>query len=121
VPDDSITLTGLEVFAHHGVHAAERHLGQRFVIDVTLWLDLSAAGASDDLTKTVDYGVLAKAIVRAASADPVDLIESVAERVAAIVLSNAAVQSTRVAVHKPSAPIPVPFGDVTVTITRTRA
>jgi len=117
---DSITLTGLEVFANHGVFDFERAEGQRFVIDVTLWLDTAPAAGSDDLAKTVHYGELALAINEAASADPVDLIETLAERIAGVVLANDPVQRVRVVVHKPDAPITVPFTDVSISITRSR-
>ncbi|MEO8908248.1 MAG: dihydroneopterin aldolase [Microbacteriaceae bacterium] len=115
---DTITLTGLRVHAHHGVFDFERENGQEFVIDVTVWLDLSPAASGDDLAATVHYGELAVAVVDAVSADPVDLIETVAERVAAVALGFRGVERTQVAVHKPNAPIPVPFDDVTVTIVR---
>jgi dihydroneopterin aldolase len=117
---DSITLTGLDVFAHHGVFDFERSEGQRFVIDVTLWLDTAPAAGSDDLAKTVHYGELALAINAAATSDPVDLIETLAERIARVVLENDPVQRVRVTVHKPDAPITVPFTDVSISITRTR-
>ena len=119
--NDFITLTGLRVFAHHGVFAHEKLDGQEFLIDVVAWLDLSAAGRSDDLTRTVHYGELAEAVVAEASVHPADLIETVAERVAAVVLSFAAVSKTQVTIHKPPAPITVPFEDVSVTITRDRS
>jgi dihydroneopterin aldolase len=119
--NDFITLTGLRVFAHHGVFEHEKQDGQEFVIDVVAWLDLSAAGRSDDLTRTVHYGELAEAVVAEASVNPADLIETVAERVAAVVLSFAAVTTTQVTIHKPHAPLTVPFDDVSVTITRDRS
>ncbi|TAM66850.1 MAG: dihydroneopterin aldolase [Microbacteriaceae bacterium] len=115
---DTIMLTGLRVHAHHGVFDFERENGQEFVIDVTVWLDLAAAARGDDLAATVHYGELAVAVVDAVSNDPVDLIETVAERVAAVALGFSAVRRTQVAIHKPNAPIPVPFDDVTVTIVR---
>ncbi|MEP6481889.1 MAG: dihydroneopterin aldolase [Rhodoglobus sp.] len=115
---DEITLTGLRAFAHHGVFAHERQDGQEFIIDVSAFLDLTAAGAGDDLAQTVHYGVLAEQVVAAVESDPVDLIETVAERIAAVVLAHEAVRVARVTVHKPAAPITVPFADVSVTITR---
>ncbi|MCS5718079.1 dihydroneopterin aldolase [Herbiconiux sp. CPCC 205763] len=118
---DSLTLTGLEVFAQHGVFDFERAEGQRFVIDVTLWLDTAPAADSDDLAKTVHYGELAVAITEAASIDPVDLIETLAERIAGVVLANDPVERVRVVVHKPDAPITVPFADVSISITRSRS
>ncbi|TQL41984.1 dihydroneopterin aldolase [Homoserinimonas aerilata] len=117
---DHITLTGLRARGHHGVFAEERRDGQEFVIDVTVWLDLGVSGASDELAQTVHYGELANAAVAAVETEPVDLIETVAQRVADVALSFAAVQATRVTLHKPSAPIEVPFDDVSVTITRLR-
>ncbi|WP_235940684.1 dihydroneopterin aldolase [Paramicrobacterium fandaimingii] len=116
---DAITLTGIRVHAHHGVFDVERESGQEFIVDVTVFADLSAAGASDDLSRTVHYGELAEAVAAAVSTSPVDLIETVAERVARTALDIAAVQKVRVTLHKPQAPIAVPFDDVSVTITRT--
>ena len=118
---DRITLTGLRVRAHHGVFDFERVEGQEFVIDVSVAVDLAAAAASDELDRTVHYGELAEAVVAAVERDPVDLIETVAERVAAVALGFAAVDEVEVTVHKPQAPITVPFGDVAVTIVRSRA
>lgn len=118
---DRIALHGLEVFAHHGVFDHERRDGQRFVIDVDVDVDLAAAARGDDLARTVHYGELAEAVVAAVERDPVDLIETVAERVAAVALGFEAAQRVRVTVHKPNAPIAVPFGDVAVTIERGRA
>jgi dihydroneopterin aldolase len=118
--NDRITLTGLRATAYHGVFEHERVNGQVFVIDVTVWLDLSPAASNDDLTKTVHYGELAEEVVAAVETEPVDLIETVAERIAAVALVHAPVRRVEVTVHKPSAPITVPFDDVAVTIVRTR-
>jgi dihydroneopterin aldolase len=118
---DSITLTGIRVTAHHGVYDFERENGQDFVVDVTVWADLARASASDDVTKTIHYGELAEEVAEAARHNPVDLIETVAERIAGVVLAHEAAEKVRVTVHKPSAPISVPFTDVSVQIERTRA
>ena len=120
-PLDRITLTGLRAFAHHGVFEHERAEGQDFVIDVTVHLELDDAAGSDDLDQTVHYGVLAERVVAAVERDPVDLIETVAERVAAVALAYPAVDEVEVTVHKPEAPIAVPFADVAVTVVRGRA
>ena len=120
LPLDSITLTGLRAVGHHGVFEHERADGQEFVIDVTVWLDVAAAAATDALERTIHYGVLAQDVVAAVERDPVDLIETVAERIAAVVLEHRAARRVRVTLHKPSAPIKVPFADVAVTITRAR-
>ena len=119
-PLDTITLTGLRASAFHGVFEHEKRDGQVFVIDVTVHLDFAAASASDDLEATIHYGVLAEEIVGAVESDPVDLIETVAERIARVVLAHRAAQLVSVTVHKPGAPITVPFDDVAVTIVRDR-
>lgn len=120
-PLDSITLTGLRASAFHGVFEHERENGQDFFIDVTVWLDTRAAAGADDLEQTIHYGVLAEQVVAAVESEPVDLIETVAERIAGVVLAHAAAQRVRVTLHKPSAPIAVPFEDVAITIERSRA
>lgn len=120
-PSDAIVLTGLRVRAHHGVYDFERENGQDFVVDVTVWLDLAAPAASDDVAATVHYGELAEEIADAVRRDPVDLIETVAERVAGVVLAHPPVDAVEVTVHKPDAPISVPFGDVAVRILRERS
>ncbi|MBH0023115.1 dihydroneopterin aldolase [Salinibacterium sp. SWN248] len=117
---DEITLTGLRATAFHGVFDHERRDGQVFVIDATVYLDFAAAARTDDLDRTIHYGVLAEEIVAAVESNPVDLIETVAERIAAVVLAHEAAVSTKITLHKPEAPITVPFTDVSVTITRQR-
>ena len=119
-PLDDITLTGLRATAFHGVLEHERREGQVFVIDVTVYLELAGAAHTDDLDSTIHYGQLAEEVVSAVERDPVDLIETIAERVAEVVLAHERAVLTRVTVHKPSAPIAVPFEDVSVTITRGR-
>jgi dihydroneopterin aldolase len=118
---DQIVLTGLRATAFHGVFENERRDGQVFVIDVTVHLDFAAAAAGDDLGQTIHYGELAEEVVSAVERDPVDLIETVAERIAAVVLARPAAHLVTVTVHKPSAPITVPFADVAVVITRSRS
>lgn len=119
-PLDEIRLTGLRATAHHGVFEHERRDGQDFFLDVVVRLPLAPAAAGDELAATVHYGELAEAVVAAVERDPVDLIETVAERVAGVALGFPAVRQVVVTVHKPSAPIAVPFQDVSVTITRGR-
>ena len=117
---DRIRLLGLRAWGRHGVLAAERELGQEFIIDVTLFLDTAPAAAGDDLSKTVHYGELAQALSDVVSGEPVDLLETLAQRLADVCLANDLVEAAEVSVHKPSAPIPLPFADVVVTITRSR-
>jgi len=118
---DRIELRGLRVRGHHGVYDFERAQGQDFVIDVTLHLSLREAAASDDVTDTVHYGELADQVVAIAAGEPVNLIETLAERIAAVALADARVQRAEVTVHKPSAPIDATFDDVAVSIVRERA
>jgi dihydroneopterin aldolase len=118
---DHLTLTGLRATANHGVFEHERRDGQEFVIDLTVWIDAAAAASGDELARTVHYGELAEEVVAAVERDPVDLIETVAERIAQVALAHGAARQVRVTLHKPSAPITVPFSDVSITITRTRA
>ena len=114
---DEIRLRGIRAFAHHGVFEHERENGQEFIIDIDARLNLE--GLKDELSRTIDYGKLAEAIVDSVSSAPVDLIETVAERVAQLVLLSGA-ESVRVELHKPSAPIAVPFADVSVVIERAK-
>lgn len=115
---DTLRVIGIEVFAHHGVLEHERRDGQTFLVDLALGVDTAAAAASDDLARTVDYGSLVSDVVAAVSDDPVDLIETVAERVAGVCLAREGVLWTEVTVHKPQAPIQATFADVALTIRR---
>ena len=117
---DRVVLTGLRAWGRHGVFDHEREQGQHFVVDVALALDLSAASTSDDLRRTVDYGVLAEAVVADVQGEPLNLIEALAERVAQTCLRQPGVVEVEVTVHKPEAPIGVTFTDVAVTLTRSR-
>ncbi len=117
---DRVALHGLRARGHHGVFAHERAEGQSFVVDLVLHLDTRAAAAADDLAQTVHYGVVAEEAVAVVEGEPVDLIETLAERIAAQCLRHSPVQQVEVTVHKPDAPITVPFDDVTITITRSR-
>lgn len=118
--NDIVTVRGITARGRHGVLPAERELGQPFVVDVSLGLDTAAAARTDDLTLTVDYAAVAAAVVDAVSGEPVDLIETLAERIAGRLLGFQGVDWVEVCVHKPQAPIHVPFGDVSVTIRRER-
>lgn len=118
---DEIALTGLTVFGRHGVFAHERESGQEFTIDLRLRLSLADAAASDDVKDTVHYGELAEAVAAVVGGEPLDLIETLAERIAVVALADGRVVSVVVTVHKPHAPIPLSFADVSVTIERSRA
>lgn len=117
---DTISITGLQVFGHHGVLAHERAHGQRFVVDVHLTLDLRAAAASDDLADTLDYGELTSALAAIVAGEPVDLIETVAGRLAERCLADPRVQDVEVTVRKPAAPVTALLDEVAVTLRRSR-
>lgn len=119
-PMDRILLSGLTVRGYHGVFPQERRDGQDFVVDVVLHLDTRAAAAADDLARTVHYGDLAAELATVVRGEPVDLIETLAARLADVALADLRVAAADVTVHKPSAPIPETFADVAVTIRRTR-
>ena len=115
---DRITLSGLHVRGFHGVLPEEQRDGQWFVIDASLSVDTRAAAASDDLADTVDYGVLAAKLADVVEGERYDLIEKLADRLAAVCLSHPLVFEVELTVHKPNAPIPLEFGDVSVTVVR---
>ena len=117
---DEITLTGVRAFGYHGVFPEERREGQEFVVDATLYVSTAAAAASDDVADTVHYGEVAERIVELVGREPLNLIEGVAARIADDLLARDGVKMVAVTVHKPQAPITVPFADVSVTIRRAR-
>ncbi|CAM5250859.1 hypothetical protein STENM223S_00427 [Streptomyces tendae] len=118
---DRVALRGLRARGHHGVFPKEREDGQTFLVDIVLGLDTRPAAADDDLAKTVHYGIVAEEVVAVVEGEPVNLVETLAERIAQACLKHEGVEEVEVCVHKPDAPITVPFDDVTVTIIRSRA
>lgn len=117
---DRIELRGLKVRGRHGVFDHERRDGQDFLVDVTVWMDLAPAAASDDLADTLDYGTLAQRVAAIVGGEPRDLIEAVAGRVAEDVMGDRRVHAVEVVLHKPGAPIPLEFADVAVVARRSR-
>ena len=115
---DRIELKGVECYGYHGVLEEERRHGQTFYVDLTCWLDFSQAKQLDD---TVNYAELAQLAHDIMTGEPEDLIEAVANRIANQALATyeqlASIEAT---VHKPSAPIPLPFQDVAVVARRRR-
>lgn len=118
LPPDVIEIRGIRGFGRHGVFDHERAAGQEFVVDVRLELDTRPAAASDDLADTVNYGVVAEQVHAAIENDPVDLLETLAQRIADLCLADQRVTGAAVTIHKPSAPITVPFDDVVLTVQR---
>lgn len=118
---DRIRLQGIDVYAHHGVHPAERELGQRFVIDVDLWADCEAAVVSDDLSRALDYTEVHRLVRETAAGTRRQLIEAVAGRICRALLSTFDVERVEVTVHKPNPPIANFLGRASVTVSRDRS
>ncbi|MGK5110619.1 MULTISPECIES: dihydroneopterin aldolase [unclassified Geodermatophilus] len=117
---DRIAVRGLTAHAHHGVYAVEREKGQTFRVDAVLELDTAPAAVGDDLAKTVNYAELAKRLHAVLTGEPVDLLETLAQRLADTCLADPLVDAVEITVHKPEADLGVPFDDVTVAIRRQR-
>ncbi|MDI3313561.1 MAG: dihydroneopterin aldolase [Mycobacterium sp.] len=117
---DRIELRGLTVRGYHGVYPHERVDGQDFVVDITVWIDLADAAASDELSDTYDYGVLAQRAADIVGGPARNLIETVAGDIADEVMHDERVHAVEVAVHKPQAPLPQMFADVAVVARRCR-
>jgi dihydroneopterin aldolase len=118
---DRITLTGVTAVGYHGVFDFERRDGQPFVVDAVLYTDFTKAAETDDLQYTAHYGEVAELITKHIEGEPLNLIEGLAVRIAEGILENYQVAAVDVTVHKPKAPIEVPFGDVTVSVHRERS
>ncbi|GAA4662433.1 dihydroneopterin aldolase [Arthrobacter cryoconiti] len=119
--DDTIALTGITAIGYHGVFEFEKRDGQPFTVDAVLHADLGPAAASDELSKTANYGEVAEDIAAMIRGDSFDLIETLAVRIAEKILAGyAMVNAVEVTVHKPKAPIQVPFGDVSINVFRSR-
>jgi dihydroneopterin aldolase len=119
---DLLRLTGMTFYGYHGVTAEERRLGQRFVVDLELAVDLAPAAQADDLALTVDYRPIYERLRALVEGPPCRLLETLAERVAAVALAaHPAVQAVVATVHKPGAPIPgAATLDVSVRVERRR-
>ena len=117
---DRITLSGVTAVGHHGVLDFERREGQPFVVDAVLHLDFATAAKSDDVLDTAHYGEVAERIKGWITGEPLNLIEALAVRIADDLLSEFRIQAVDITVHKPKAPIEVPFGDVAVSVHRAR-
>jgi dihydroneopterin aldolase len=117
---DRIAVRGITANAHHGVYDWERERGQTFRVDAVLELDTSPAAAGDDLTRTVNYADLAQRLHAVLTGEPVNLLETLAQRLAEVCLADGLVDAVEITVHKPDADLGVPFDDVTVTVRRER-
>ena len=117
---DRIAVRGLRAHAHHGVYKREREQGQLFRVDAVLEVNTRPAAATDDLDLTVNYAEIAQQLHAVLSREPVDLLETLAQRLADVCLANPLVDAVEITVHKPEADLGVPFDDVTVAIRRER-
>ena len=117
---DQISIRGLRAFGRHGVFADEQSTGQTFIIDLTLDVDLRRAGRTDQLADTVDYGTLCRRVAHEVEATRFDLIEALAEHLAAVVLEDARVRTASVRVATPQAQLEVEVGTVAVVVHRGR-
>lgn len=115
---DCIRLTGIDVYAFHGALAAERELGQRFVIDVDLWADIRKAAATDHMADALDYVEVHTRIVELAGSQSFHLLEALADRIATMLLTEFPLDAVLVTVHKPNPPIRNFMGSVSVTVDR---
>ena len=117
---DTIGIRGIAARGYHGVLDWERAYGQTFTVDVDLMLDTSVAARGDDLGQTIDYGAAAEWVHQIVTGTQFQLIESLAEAIAREMLDRTIATHVVVTVHKPQAPIGVPFTDVFVRIERVR-
>lgn len=116
---DKIILNQLEFYGYHGVFPEETKLGQRFIVDVILEVELQEAGKTDDLTKTINYAEAYETVKAVVEGTPFKLIEAVAERIAGKLLSNfPLVKSSTIKVVKPNPPIAGHYHSVAVVIKR---
>jgi len=113
---DKMEVRGIEVWAHHGVFDHERRDGQPFIIDVAWWLDTTVPARTDDLESTIDYGKVVRMVVEEVRGAPVDLIETLANRLVRTLLERFGMDRVQISVHKPEAPIGVRFDDVCLTV-----
>lgn len=115
-----IRLSGVEAIGYHGVLDSERAKGQRFIVDCELEVDTKLAIETDDINDAVDYSAVAELINTQIQSEPVNLIEVLANRIATEILKNfLLVKTVEITVHKPDAPIEVPFKNVSTTVIRT--
>ena len=118
---DKIIISGLEVFAFHGVNPEEKENGQRFIMDITAYLDLTQPCGDDDIISTVSYAKMAKRAAAVFAGEKNDLIERAAQRVCDALLSEfEKIDKVTVLLKKPDAPVKLLFDYMAVEITRER-
>ena len=112
-----IEIRGLRIFGHHGVMEHERQNGQYFIVDAKIWIDSERAAATDDISNTVSYAEIAQLISKNVGQNPVNLLETLSQRLADEVLFAASpwAKQVKITVSKPDAPIDLFFDTVAVT------
>ena len=117
---DCIQVTGIRCYGYTGYLPEEQVLGQWFEVDLTLWLDLTPAGQSDDIADTLDYRQAIEIVKQLVKTSKFALVEKLASAIASVLLGLDRVQQVRVLLSKPAAPIPDFGGKITIDITRAR-
>lgn len=118
---DKITLKNMAFYGYHGMRPEEKSLGQRFYVDITLFLDLSAAGQSDNIHDTVNYAGIYAVVKQAVEGKPCRLIERLADGISRKIMKEyPTVKKIKTTIRKPLAPVPGPIDDVSVTVKRKR-
>jgi len=118
--NDTIQIEGIEFYGYHGDLPAERELGQRYTVDLSLTCDCAPAGRTDRIEETIDYAAVAKRVDEIGRTERFHLLEALAERIAGMILQEFVPAEVRVTVTKPHPPIPLSIGKVGVTICRRR-
>lgn len=116
----SIDITGLSVYTHHGVSAAEREIGQRLLIDISFELDNCDATVTDELDDTVDYGAVCEQVWLAAQDHSYKTLERLGSAICDRLMNHFGVDSVMVRCTKPEPPIPLPVGEVAVEVWKER-
>ncbi|MBF0781064.1 MULTISPECIES: 2-amino-4-hydroxy-6-hydroxymethyldihydropteridine diphosphokinase [unclassified Granulicatella] len=116
---DKLEIKGLSLFAHHGVFASEKELGQKFIIHATIYYDMSQAAVNGDLEKSIHYGELSEQLVKWCQSEKEDLIETVAFKlIERIFETYSIVQQVDLELQKPWAPVHLPLDVCSVTLSR---
>jgi dihydroneopterin aldolase len=119
---DKIYISKMEFYGYHGVFPEENKLGQRFVVDLSVSVDLKRAGETDQLEYSVNYGELFSVCQQIVEGKPFKLVETVAEQIAGVILKDfSLVSEVTVKVIKPDPPIPGHYQSVAIEITRRRS
>lgn len=115
---DRILLQGIQFYGYHGVYEEERRLGQRFLVDVELRLDLAGAASEDDVSAGIDYSQVHAVVLEIGARHQFKLLETLATRIASAILEQFPIEGVTVRVTKPAPPLPGVLAGVGVEVTR---